>query len=95
MPPDLQDTLLNQDEVRTVAGIVANYINDQGSIMNDYDLIGKENVLREKLGLPLIKGEDEMSDEELLDWVHHKPQCTCHPMPQGTNPNCPRHGLAK
>jgi len=86
--------VFTREESKIMAGIVANYINEQGSIMNDYDLITRENELRAKLELPLIKGESEMSDEELAAWhANGRINCTCAPMPQGTNPNCRRHGL--
>jgi len=34
-----QGLVFTADEVRHLSGIVANYINEQGSIMNDYDLV--------------------------------------------------------
>jgi len=55
--------------------------------VNFIKLIGQENVLREKLGLPKIKGENEMTDEEL----DKQPQnATLH----NVRAVCEKHGFA-
>lgn len=98
---------LNHDEALRVGSIVRCHILENGSIYGNYDKISDENKLRAKFGIVLIEGEkgkplpestlvpDVASTglEALFGGATQKPPCKCHPMVEGTNPNCPRHGL--
>lgn len=84
-----EGVFLTKEEASTLAGLAVSWINEMGSIYNDYDRIGEENRLRAKLSIQLIEGEpgvgnanlaqSGMTDDELAEVTIPRVKCNLCP----------------